>query len=149
MFKKKVLRFFWNDETELEWRIFKGREFQILGAHTANGPLSPQVLVLDFGCTSKSREFERRFLDDFWWCNRSARCWEQKLLITLYTTTRSLKTIRYGADVLKFLHTSDKTSSSKSNFWRCALSGRNVGINFQVIIERSDKRNPLQNKGLY
>ena len=94
MFKKKVLRFFWNDETEPEWRIFKGQEFQIPGAHTANGPLSSQVLVLDFGRISKSREFERRFLDDFGWCKRSARCWGRRPLITLYTTRRSLKTIR-------------------------------------------------------
>ena len=45
---------------------------------TRQTALSSQVLVLDFGCISKSREFERRFLDDFGWCKRSARCWAEQ-----------------------------------------------------------------------
>ena len=48
----------WNDV------YLKEESSKSLG-RTRQTALSPQVLVLDFGCISKSREIERRFLDDF------------------------------------------------------------------------------------
>ena len=42
---------------------------------TRQTALSSQVLVLDFGCISKSREFERRF---FGAKDLPARCWAEQ-----------------------------------------------------------------------
>ena len=61
---------------------------------TRQTALSSQVLVLDFGCISKSREFERRFLGAKDLPDVEQSRAEQRPLITLYTTRRSLKTIR-------------------------------------------------------
>ena len=61
--KRKVLSFFLNNKTVLDWRISKGTEFQIFGAQTEKA-LSPYVLVLQDGWTSRSWEFERRDLAD-------------------------------------------------------------------------------------
>ena len=43
--KRKVLSFFLNNKTVLDWRISKGTEFQIFGAQTEKA-LSPYVLAL-------------------------------------------------------------------------------------------------------
>ena len=53
--KRKVLRFFLNDKTVLDWRISKGTVFQIFGAQTGKA-LSRYVFVLQVGWINSSEE---------------------------------------------------------------------------------------------
>ena len=87
--KRKVLSFFLNNKTVLDWRVSKGILFQSFGAQTEKA-LSPYVLVLQVGWLSRSWTFERRDLVDFRCSRRFVRyCKQRPFNENVVTKTRN------------------------------------------------------------